>query len=416
MSQTSTSNSVTAEPTLEKNIEALIKETSEYEEKSLWDQLEDAESGNKTWYQKFGNRAMNIKEELIEKVKDIKINFSQFIDTTMKPAQIVLSEGAKGVVINPPKKVKDDEKSVWRMNILTAVVRRVQSVVHDHGHALEFIREIFNMHDDKIKILEEKVRVEPSDIQDYLDTAVKDEVDAKQKEYDTKLKDVEKLMEEFKVKTVQLEKSNEKLEMEIEETRQRGMKGNLLISCPPLTHGGLSKAIKRPTESLPQMCSRLIQEKTGVHIPISEIKACHVVSKTKNTYLVKVDNMAPRSGWEALAAGMMCGKRQDGGYFVKGDGIFLNFQLTAARAFTLKQVRLARQQQKIHKFSVNQNGVIKILKVKPPQPQGTQPLNEPWLEVKSMEHLKSLLPLVSFPLTPETRDAGGAFGGARSRR
>ena len=116
--------------------------------------------------------------------------------------------------------------------------------------------------------------------------------------------------------------------------------------------------------------------------------------------------MAPGSGWEALAAVMVCGKDKAGNWLRSDDGLFLNYQLTSTRGAIFRQVRLARKlhRQHLHKFSVNQNGEIKILKVKAPRDEGGRLLApEGWTKVESMKHLKQLLPLVPFQLEEEMR-------------
>jgi hypothetical protein len=295
-----------------------------------------------------------------------------------------------------------EAKQVAQMSLLSTLVLRIQKLVSSHGQALEFLREIFIKHDDQIVGLKKEMKEVPEQVSRSVNHSVLVEVEAKTKEFETKLKAVQEELETIKSENADVKKVNAKLEQEVDETRQRGLKGNLLISVPDPNKFKHSRKPDGRLESDTELLCRLIQEKTGVQIPLSEVMACHKLKGERNTYILRVTNHSPGSGWEALNAGMMTGKRQDSvDYFAK-DGVFLNYQLTAERSSTLREVRMARGAGHLHKFSVNQNGRITILAEKPlPTQPGEQQQRAVWTEVRSKAHLRQLLPALPTPLTAE---------------
>ena len=73
--------------------------------------------------------------------------------------------------------------------------------------------------------------------------------------------------------------------------------------------------------------------------------------------MLKIWNWKQCSAWEALSWMMLTGK----GYSDKN--IFINFMLTARRTELSKQVRMAKKDRKIAKYSIDQNGNIWIKKI-----------------------------------------------------
>ena len=124
-----------------------------------------------------------------------------------------------------------------------------------------------------------------------------------------------------------------------------------------------------------------------------------MMPENRNAWILRIGNMAPGSGWEQLAAGMLSGHKPNSKEYFENDGVFLNFQITQVKAKVLQQVKLARKlhKDKLHKFSVNQNGRITILKTKTQWEVGAQSKREKWEEVKDLDHLKELVDL-PFPL------------------
>ena len=74
---------------------------------------------------------------------------------------------------------------------------------------------------------------------------------------------------------------------------------------------------------------------------------------------------------------MMTCKNAAGDLFDKDVNRYLNFHLTKERAKLAKLVRQARKEKKIHKYYINQNGVIKIKRTSA----------DIYTEVKSEAHL-----------------------------
>ena len=135
---------------------------------------------------------------------------------------------------------------------------------------------------------------------------------------------------------------NEKLRVDLDETRQRGMKGNIIVSSPVrgtnptcMTPQQRTGQGEKGMESDTEMVLRLIKEKTNITIPIEDVYACHPMGKReKNTYVVRILNRKPGSGWEALTACMMKASSMD-----KQKNVFINYQLTKNRAALDKLVR-----------------------------------------------------------------------------
>ena len=165
-----------------------------------------------------------------------------------------------------------------------------------------------------------------------------------------------------------LKNENEKLRKEIDETRQRGMKGNILVSCPKkdgltrAVHNEVGEGNNKRLENDTEMIVRLIHEKTNVRVPVSDV--------------VRIVNRSPGSAWESLTASMMKATNMD-----KAVKVYLNFQLTERRAALAKAVRKAKAEDKIAGYSVDRNGKIKI------KEKGDTRYNP----VLSEEHLNSII-------------------------
>ena len=185
---------------------------------------------------------------------------------------------------------------------------------------------------------------------------------------------------------VALKEENVKLREEIDETRQRGMKGNILVSSPASATKPtmmIPKALdtsdnRKVNESEVEMVLRVIREKTSIVIPEEDIIACHRVGKKEtNSFVVRFNNRKPGSAWEVLTAAMMKPKG-----LAKDKNVFLNFQLTKHRADLAKAVRQAKKDEKIAAYSIDRNGTIKIKKLAG---------DKEYLTVKSVNNLDSML-------------------------
>ena len=171
----------------------------------------------------------------------------------------------------------------------------------------------------------------------------------------------EYMKEQKEVVAKMVETKLDDLEKKCDEGRQREMKGTLIISSPE-TEQLRTEAVPRRQqwdentfgkESELDMVLRMIYEKTGVWIPYEDVSACHRFGKAKNnSFVLRVWNWKPCSAWDELSWGMRTGQ----GFSNKN--IFINFMLTERRTELSKQVRQAKKDKLIGKYSIDQNGKI----------------------------------------------------------
>ena len=349
----------------------LLNESQEIFEEAK--RLEDQEVEEETWYEKFsanikqGFEALN-KEHLggkfVEKLQVLKLRMSP-----KREEEEANSSGSsqRGCTIGANLKSSKDiseldpgPKSILATNLLLKVTRRVQGVVNQHGLALEFLQTVINKLEERVSKVEEKVNIDKG----WMEEEVK--------------KEVERLVTPVKEKVDQLEVEKETLARDVDLARQRGMKGNLILST---TQADVNKLKPSNGQGVMDMCLKMIKTKTGVEIPPSDVLACHAIGKRdRPTYILRILNWGPGSGWEALCAGMANGRTTANQNFVK-NGVFINFQLTPTRQHILQNVREAFNRKLIMKFKVDQNGRIFVSKVKGVA-EVFQPL--PWKEVTNL--------------------------------
>ena len=285
--------------------------------------------------------------------------------------------------------------------MIIKAVKNIQDLVKDHGLALEFIRELFNRQEVKLTEVERKVLNPGVEVTSMIDISVANKIDAKTEDITTKVAVLESQLDQLASDNKLLKKKNKQLTEECDETRQRGLKGNLKISCP-FRRGEARKDVpvvrNGCMETTTEMVLRLTQEKTGCNIQMQDVVACHRLPENDFSYILRVGNRAPGSGWEALAAGMVSGRKYQSRDYFANNGVYLNFQLTEARSSLLNQVRLARKRNLLAKFSVNQNGRITILREKSPRTTQGGQAKEPWVVVKDMDTMKEMFSGVTFPL------------------
>ena len=183
---------------------------------------------------------------------------------------------------------------------------------------------------------------------------------------------VEENKEANKEEVKQLRTKVMELEEECDEARQRGMKGNLLISSPNNRDQGSlmvqqdkkdqhGNVLRKETEV--EMCVRIVHQKTGVAIPPTDISACHALNKRgpDSTYILRVTNMVPGSAWDILASCLFTGRCKKTNHVVKKEvNAFINFQVTPRRGNLLKAARLERRSNRQFKYGVDQNGRITV--------------------------------------------------------
>ena len=175
-----------------------------------------------------------------------------------------------------------------------------------------------------------------------------------------------KVSEEIERTNINIVKKVDNLEKEIDEGRQRELKGTLIISSPE--RGRIqTEAVARwqewedstGMESELDMVLRMVYDKTGVWIPYEDVSACHRFGKEEShSYVLKVWNWKKYSAWDKLSWGMLTGKG-----FSNNKNIFINFMLTARRTELSKQVRQAKKDKEIAKYSIDQNGKIYIKQI-----------------------------------------------------
>ena len=96
----------------------------------------------------------------------------------------------------------------------------------------------------------------------------------------------------------------------------------------------------------------------GETYPYSDVAACHQFGKAENhSFVLKIWNRNRFSPSDQLAQGMLTGK----GFI--DQNIYINFMLTPRRTELTKQVRQAKKDREIAKYSVDQNGKIFVKKI-----------------------------------------------------
>ena len=332
--------------------------------------LEEQEEEEESWYGKFstnikrGFETLNkehLGEKLVEKLQVLKLRVSPKQEEeeakTSGSSQRDCTIGANykcAKDIN--NKIDPSTKINLATNLLLKVTRRVQGVVNQHGLALEFLQTVINKLEERVSEVEKKVNIDEGWLEE----------------------EVKRLVTPVKVKVDRLEEEKEELARDVDLARQRGMKGNLILST---TQAEVDKLKPGRGQGVMDMCLKMIKTKTGVEIPPSDVLACHAIGKRERpAYIVRILNWGPDSGWEALCAGMANGRTTANQNFVK-NGVFINFQLTPTRQHILQNVREAHKRKLIMKFKVDQNGRIFVSKVKGVA-QVYQPL--PWKEVTNL--------------------------------
>ena len=216
----------------------------------------------------------------------------------------------------------------------------------------------------------------------------RDDLEAELKQKKEKLEtDFQKAVEEkHDALEEEFKRKNEILEIECDEARQRGLKGNLIISSPRrVSKDGrtvetlaVRSKIGTKVESDMEMVVRLVKEKTGHTIPEEDISACHRIGKNKdsNSFVLCVWNRKSGSAWESITTGLRKGFETQ-----NNSNIFINYQLTNRRIAISKEVKMAKQSKLIQKYSIDANGKIWI-----------KPINtENYKEVTSINNLQKLI-------------------------
>ena len=373
---------------MSQNQEAILKLSGVWNENfmDLKDEVTKSDEDNgDTWAEHFSPEVKeyfaNVSANVKNKAMDIKVKL-----TTLKDRHFI----SKRV----DDKMSPDEVLNFKLNFLSKLTSRVQILAEAHGHAIEFLRDLFNQIQTRIEKAEAKAEKAEQEA-----ATIKDDIKGQVSEMsgstilgivDEETKEMKEEVKEMKAKVESLTLQNQKLTEEVDEARQREMKGNILLSSPNKPDFPTLMVARRSPdgsvlENASEMCRRLIKEKTGVQILESDVTACHRL-KDETSYILRVQNRLEGSAWETLSAGMITGKKEpkrgrDSPNFKKSN-LYLNFQLTTSRSALVKQAKLARQKQKLFKYSVNENGRITVVKDKPAAGQKAR-----WQTVRTMEEL-----------------------------
>ena len=381
----------------------LLDESHNFLVEGKKEEEEQEELGKPSWTDRFSTNIRNgigaitgdtFGEVLQEKLVKLKVRLSSQQEEEEEEQEDSSKESYKGAdsvasvkssedyirLITPQpggkKPLGDKAQDNLRHNILIKLLRRLQRALHNHSLALNYLQHIINKLEERVVKVEQKVEV----TEDWVKDAVKEQVAT---------------LEE---KVVKLEEEKEALELEVDETRQRGMKGNILITVARDKKHLLETArVEGQKESLTTVCRRAMALSLGREVPEGDIVACHPVGKQGLSYIVRIINRNPGSAWDTLQAGLATG-----GLNSKDSGVFLSFQLTPRRVKLLDSVRDARRERLITKFRVDQNGRIAVTLDRGVKGDYSKRLR--WQEVTSLSSLSSICGGVEFPRPrPERR-------------
>jgi hypothetical protein len=155
---------------------------------------------------------------------------------------------------------------------------------------------------------------------------------------------------------IKIEKMEARIELqsvENDETKQRSLKGNIIISSPP---GQDKLRILKSKEDLEKeeycvtdYAIEIMQLKYGVSVPKSDIQACHFLPN--KSILLRIWNRVPGSAWSILIDKIKKGGNKE--YHVYG-----NFMLTARRNAISYHLRTLKKSGKISKLYTTESGVL----------------------------------------------------------
>jgi hypothetical protein len=145
-----------------------------------------------------------------------------------------------------------------------------------------------------------------------------------------------------------------KCEDDLDETKQRQLKGNLILSCQK-PKPGIQSIIKTDEQlgssSISAHCIELVKQKYNVEVPEVDIQACHRLPN--GSVLLKIWQRGPTSAWNRLLAGIKTGGNKE-------FKLFINFQMTARRSSLIYEIRQLKKQGNLYKHGSDENGNIWI--------------------------------------------------------
>jgi hypothetical protein len=307
-------------------------------------------------------RAENAKEIVAQK---IKLKFKLFED--VEHEQKLANKTVENIIS-------------WLAQMFKDVISRI----NDQGEILAFLvekvglimdRKDTNLEDllkTKLEELEHTSQQKQAELENEI-SRKEESFNLKQDELDNALQQKQTDLEhDMKKKTDDMEKAfndkHEDLEKKCDEARQRGLKGNLIVSSPGITNARgtqRTQAVPRErqyphgwgNESMVEMVLRMVHTKTSVRISPGDVVACHPIGQRgSHTFILSIANRRPGSAWDMLTYGMATGEN------FTNDNIFINYQLTKRRGKLSKEVRQAKSDNLIEKYSTDANGRIFVKK------------------------------------------------------
>lgn len=139
---------------------------------------------------------------------------------------------------------------------------------------------------------------------------------------------------------------------ELDEVKQRSMKGNIIISCSSYKPNLIKSddQLRQETLSLQSHVLDLLKEKYDVTIPRGDVQACHRL-KGESSVILRIWNRAHGAAWWKLCEAMKTGMNP-------GINLYANFQLTERRSGLCFHLRKLKKAKKISKFYTNENGQL----------------------------------------------------------
>ena len=156
---------------------------------------------------------------------------------------------------------------------------------------------------------------------------------------------------------VKLENRMRVNEDEIDECKQRSLKGNFIISSPPdpakhrVSLLKTDDQLRQDKETLTDHILDLAKKKYNVTINAEDIQACHRLPN--NNVILRIWRRCPGSAWQDLVEKIKTGTNT-------GFNVYFNFHLTRRRNALAYEIRKLKKSGKIQKFLTDENGHISI--------------------------------------------------------
>ena len=155
-----------------------------------------------------------------------------------------------------------------------------------------------------------------------------------------------------------LEKRVRVNEDELDECRQRSLKGNLIVTSIANQERDKVSLIKTEEQlaqenlSLTDHILELVKTKYDITVPRSDVQACHRLPN--KSVILRLWNRTEGSAWSRIVSGIKEGKNL-------GYNVFFNFHLTRRRSGLLYEMRQLKKKGDISKFYSDENGQLTVL-------------------------------------------------------